>query len=86
MSRSKPTNRAGDIVDERDAEEIDTATMLEMLSELDYTEGYVPELDGVPADAYVRGTWDDIEFAYQQDKLTYQEYEQLFLARVVLRE
>lgn len=69
-----------DIVDERDAGEIDTDTMLKMLSELDYTDGYVPEIDGVPTDAYVRGTWDDIEFAYQQDKLTYEEFEQLFRA------
>ncbi|CAA0126533.1 Uncharacterised protein [Mycolicibacterium vanbaalenii] len=69
------------IVDERDAGEIDTDTMLQMLSELDYTEGYVPEVGGLPTDAYVRGTWDDIEFAYQQDKLTYEEYEQLFRAR-----
>ncbi|OFB42610.1 hypothetical protein BA059_05050 [Mycolicibacterium sp. (ex Dasyatis americana)] len=69
------------MVDERDAGEIDTDTMLKMLSELDYTEGYVPEIAGVPTDAYVRGTWDDIEFGYQQDKLTYEEYEQLFRAR-----
>ncbi|WP_454793821.1 helix-turn-helix domain-containing protein [Mycolicibacterium lutetiense] len=70
-----------DIVDERDAGEIDTDTMLKMLGELDYTEGYVPEIAGVPTDAYVRGTWDDIEFAYQQDKLTYEEFEQLFRTR-----
>lgn len=72
-----------DIVDERDAGEIDTETMMEMLSATDYTEGHVPEMNGVPIDAYVRGSWDDIELAYQQDKLTYEEYEQLFRARRV---
>ncbi|KMO75691.1 hypothetical protein [Mycolicibacterium chlorophenolicum] len=70
-----------DIVDERDAGEIDTATMMETLGAIDYTEGHVPEMNGVPIDAYVRGSWDDIELAYQQDKLTYEEYEQLFRAR-----
>lgn len=69
-----------DIIDERDAGEIDTDAMLKMLSELDYTEGYVAGINRVPIDAYVRGSWDDIEFAYQQDKLTFEEYEQLFSA------
>jgi hypothetical protein len=68
------------IIDERDAGEIDTDTMLEMLSELDYTDGYVAGMNGVSTDAYVRGSWDDIEFAYQQDKLTFEDYEQLFAA------
>lgn len=72
-----------DIVDERDAGEIDTVTMMETLSAIDHTEGQVPEMNGVPTDAYVRGSWDDIELAYQQDKLTYEEYEQLFRARRV---
>jgi hypothetical protein len=72
-----------DIVDERDAGEIDTATMMETLSAIDYTEGHVPEMNGVPIDAYVRGSWDDIELAYQQNKLTYKEYERLFRARRV---
>lgn len=72
-----------DIVDERDAGEIDTATMMETLSAIDYTEGHVPEAHGIALDAYVRGSWDDIELAYQQDKLTYEEYEQLFRARRV---
>jgi len=72
-----------DIVDERDAGEIDTATMVETLSAIDHTEGHVPEMNDVPTDAYVRGSWDDIELAYQQDKLTYEEYEQLFQARRV---
>ncbi|MGV0737541.1 helix-turn-helix domain-containing protein [Mycobacterium syngnathidarum] len=75
-----PPTSVLDIVDERDAGEIDTDTMLEVLSELDYTQGYVPEMNGVPTDTYVRGSWDDIEFAYQQEKLTDQEYEQLFRA------
>lgn len=69
-----------DIVDERDAGEIDTATMMDRLRAIDHTEGHVPEVNGVPTDAYVRGSWDDIELAYQQDKLTYEEYEQLFRA------
>lgn len=68
------------IIDQRDADEIDTDTMLKMLSELDYTEGYVADIDGVCTDVYVRGSWDDVEFAYQQDKLTFEEYEQLFPA------
>lgn len=69
-----------DIVDERDAGEIDTETMIGRLSAIDYTDGHVPDMNGVPTDAYVRGSWDDIELAYQQDKLTYEEYEQLFRA------
>lgn len=75
-----PPTSVLNIVDERDAGEIDTDTMMEMLSELDYAQGYVPEMNGVPTDAYLRGSWDDIEFAYQQDKLADQEYEQLFRA------
>ncbi|WP_396911746.1 hypothetical protein [Mycolicibacterium sp.] len=70
-----------DIIDERDAGEIDTAAMMRALSALDYTDGYVPEIDGVATDAYERGSWDDIEYAYQQDKLTFEEYSQLFRAR-----
>lgn len=70
-----------DIIDERDAGEIDTATMMRALSALDYTDGCVPEIDGVATDAYERGSWDDIEYAYQQDKLTFEEYSQLFRAR-----
>lgn len=70
------------IIDERDAGEIDTDMMLKMLSELDYTEGYVADINGVCTDAYVRGSWDDIEFAYQQDKLTSEEYQQVFQACV----
>ena len=69
-----------DIIDMRDAGEIDTAQMLKTLSALDYTEGYVPKWDGVATDAYVRGSWDDIEYAYQQDKLTFEEYSELFHA------
>jgi len=69
-----------DIVDERDAGEIDTPTMMKALSSIDYTEGYVPEIDGVATDAYERGSWDDIEYAYQQDKLTFEEYSELFRA------
>lgn len=66
------------IIDQRDAGEIDTDTMLKMLSERAYDEGYVADINRVSTDAYVRGTWDDVEFAYQQDKLTFEEYEQLF--------
>lgn len=69
-----------DVIDERDAGEIDTRTMLKVLNAIDYTDGYVPEIDGVATDAYERGGWDDIEYAYQQDKLTLEEYAELFRA------
>jgi hypothetical protein len=68
------------IIDRRDAGEIDTPTMMQALLDLDYTDGYVPDINGVPTDAYERGSWDDIEYAFQQDKLTFEEYSQLFAA------
>jgi hypothetical protein len=66
-----------DILDERDAGEIDTATMMKRLRAIDYTDGYVPYVNGILTDAYVRGSWDDVKFAYYQDKLTFDEYSEL---------
>ncbi|WP_338341759.1 helix-turn-helix domain-containing protein [Mycobacterium intracellulare] len=69
-----------DIIDRRDAGEIGTTDMITALGALDYTEGRVPEIGGIATDAYERGSWDDIEYAYQQDKLTFEEYSELFRA------
>ncbi|MEE3851336.1 winged helix-turn-helix domain-containing protein [Gordonia sp. LSe1-13] len=66
-----------DIIDERDAGEISDEQMMEKLTGLDYTDGHVPEVNGVATDAYVRGSWDDIEFAFQRDRLTFEEYSEL---------
>ncbi len=68
------------IIDRRDAGEIDTPTMMQALLALNYTDGQVPEVNGLPTDAYERGSWDDIEYAFQQNKLTFDEYSQLFQA------
>jgi hypothetical protein len=65
------------IIDRRDAGQIDTPTMMHELLDLDYTDGHVPEVNGVVTDAYERGSWDDIEYAFQQNKLTFEEYSQL---------
>lgn len=70
-----------DIIDERDAGDISDERMMQTLKELDYTDGHVPEVNGVATDAYVRGSWDDIEFAFQRDRLTFEEYSELFAAR-----
>lgn len=70
-----------DIIDERDAGDISDEQMMQTLKELDYTDGHVPEVNGVATDAYVRGSWDDIEFAFQRDRLTFEEYSELFAAR-----
>lgn len=69
------------IIDARDAGEIDTRTMMRKLTRVDYTDGYLPHVDAVASDAYVRGSWDDIEYAFQQDRLTFEEYSELFRAR-----
>lgn len=69
-----------DIIDERDAGEIDTRMMMRKLGNADYTDGHVPDVDGVATDAYVRGSWDDIEYAFQQDRLTFEQYSELFRA------
>lgn len=70
-----------ELIDERDAGEISDAEMMQALKDVDYTVGYVPDVDGVATDAYVRGSWDDIEFAFQRDRLTFEEYSELFSAR-----
>ncbi|MDL9935368.1 winged helix-turn-helix domain-containing protein [Gordonia sp. ABSL1-1] len=69
-----------DVIDQRDAGEIDSTLMMERLRKISYTNGHVPMVAGMPTDAYVRGSWDDIEFAFQQDKLTFDEYSALFEA------
>lgn len=69
-----------DIIDERDAGKIDTRMMMRKLGNADYTDGHVPDVDGVATDAYVRGSWDDIEYAFQQDRLTFEQYSELFRA------
>lgn len=68
------------IIDERDAGEISHEQMMQTLKKLDYTDGHVPEVNGVATDAYVRGSWDDIEFAFQRDRLTFEEYSELLAA------
>lgn len=68
------------IIDRRDAGQIDTPTMMQQLLNLDYTDGYVPEINGVATDAYERGSWDDIEYAFQKNRLTFEEYSKLFEA------
>ncbi|MFE0752169.1 winged helix-turn-helix domain-containing protein [Gordonia sp. NPDC058843] len=70
-----------DIITERDAGVINDEQMMQALKELDYTDGEVPEVNGVATDAYVRGSWDDIEFAFQRDRLTFDQYSELFTAR-----
>ena len=70
-----------DIITERDAGVINDEQMMQALKELDYTDGHVPEVNGVATDAYVRGSWDDIEFAFQRDRLTFDQYSELFAAR-----
>lgn len=69
-----------DVIDQRDAGEIDSTLMMERLRTISYTDGHVPMVAGIPTDVYVRGSWDDIEFAFQQDKLTFDEYSALFEA------
>ena len=69
-----------DIIDERDAGDISDEQMMQRLKELDYTDGHVPDVNDVATDAYVRGSWDDIEFAFQRDRLTFEEYSELFAA------
>lgn len=68
------------LIDLRDAGRIDTETMMQRLLDLDYTDGYVPEVNGVATDAYERGSWDDIEYAFQQNRLSFEEYSQLLEA------
>lgn len=70
-----------DIITERDAGVINDEQMMQALKELDYTDGHVPKVNGVATDAYVRGSWDDIEFAFQRDRLTFDQYSELFAAR-----
>lgn len=69
-----------EIIDERAAGHISDEQMMQTLKKLDYTDGHVPEVNGVATDAYVRGSWDDIEFAFQRDRLTFEEYSELFAA------
>ena len=71
---------APDVIDQRDAGEIDNARMLEQLRDIVHTDGHVAHIGGVAVDAYIRGTWDDIEHAFYEDKLTFDEYSALFAA------
>ncbi|OBB14883.1 hypothetical protein A5761_15310 [Mycolicibacterium setense] len=66
------------MIDERDAGEIGTAAMMQALRELNYTDGHVVRVGGVATDAYERGSWDDIEYAFQRDRLSFEEYSELF--------
>lgn len=67
-----------DVIDQREAGEIDTAAMMQALRELNYTDGHVVRVGGVATDAYERGSWDDIGYAFQQGRLSQQEYSELF--------
>lgn len=69
-----------DVIDAREAGEIDSSLMMEQLSNTAYTDGIVAHVNGIPTDAYVRGSWDDIEQAFQEDRLTFDEYSALFTA------
>ncbi|AMS02707.1 hypothetical protein BJD55_gp059 [Gordonia phage Yvonnetastic] len=46
-----------------------------------YTRGYVPEHNGYPTDAYVRGSWDDVEFAFVIGAITFERYCELMADR-----
>lgn len=69
-----------DVIDQHDAGEIDRVEMMRLLHALRFTDGLVADVNGVATDAYIRGSWDDIEHAFQQEKLTYGEYSELFSA------
>ncbi|MFV8054722.1 winged helix-turn-helix domain-containing protein [Mycobacterium sp. 48b] len=74
-----------DIIDERDAGEIDTPAMMQALRALNYTHGHVAKVGGVSTDAYARGSWDDIDYAFHEDKLSFAEYSELFRTYVSSR-
>lgn len=69
-----------DVIDHHDAGEIDRVEMMRLLHAVRFTDGVVADVNGVATDAYRRGSWDDIEHAFQQEKLTYGEYSGLFAA------
>lgn len=68
------------IIDRRDAGEIDTSEMMATLRTWPYTFGRPAVVNGVETDHYRRGSWDDIEFARQQRRLTFEEYADLMQA------
>jgi hypothetical protein len=66
-----------EIVDRRDAGEIDSDQMMTILRIWPYTFGGTTVVNGVDTDHYQRGSWDDIVRAYQQQRLTFAEYAEL---------
>jgi hypothetical protein len=66
-----------EILDRRDAGEIDSAEMMTILHAWPYSFGHAAVVNGVDTDHYRRGSWDDIARAYQQQRLTFAEYAEL---------
>jgi hypothetical protein len=66
-----------EILDRRDAGEIDSAEMMAILRAWPYSFGHTAVVNGVATDHYRRGSWDDIARAYQQQRLTFAEYAEL---------
>lgn len=46
-----------------------------------YTFGYVPDVNGFATDAYVRGTWDEVEDDFLFGRIDFDEYRDKFLNR-----
>lgn len=66
-----------EVIDRRAAGLINDETMMGRLLHRKYSFGHVPSIDGIAADAYIPGDWDQIEMAYYRDLLSEQEFDQL---------
>lgn len=63
-----------EIIDRRRKGLINTRTMMAQLSGYEYTYGYAPVVGGHYVDAYVRGSWDDVERGYRRGWLSDVEF------------
>ncbi|WP_345312451.1 hypothetical protein [Gordonia alkaliphila] len=68
------TPTPNEIIDERDAGEIDDAEMLARLIEIDCTYNQYPDGGNAAVDAFVPGTWNQIESAFHGGRITYEQY------------
>lgn len=69
-----------DVIAAREAGEITDEQMVQRLVNMQYTYDTFYDEGDVTADAMVAGTWREVERAYQQDRLTDEEFKAIFNA------
>ena len=74
------TDTPSEVIDMRDAGEIDDREMVEALIEMEYTFDSFPDGGNVAVDAVVPGTWREVERAFHDDRLTFDQYSEIVRA------